>query len=691
MDTKYGIFKYSTNNFFAYISYQTDTPLSSIKQKSQIIYLDNYLKKLNSKTKVFVYENEYIDRHYLEDYSSYYVQCFKSYRKTCSRIHFFEIDEDSDHYKDVADYNFQQALRKDFQKALNGEPSSFQSDNYLGYIVIRPIPHTFLAKVCLKPFVVNDKGRTKYSILKEYEASLFGINLKVNSVAFQEQDKILSACATTSLWSFFHAHPYKNELTLPSSSSITRSAYPKYNGSHREFPNSGLSTDMIRRSLRTYELTPENFDFSDGKNIDLLKEYIHAYCSSGLPAILGVSVDQASCLSSECSGQNTEKELHAITVLGYALKKELVDSPLISHNLSSLYVHDDRYGPFMKIEFEDKVLSVVLSSNKDVTSLNSYKSETYLPDTLIIGVYHKVRIPYIKIKKTCIRLQTLLEDYLSYSTRDNEAKVINALKWDIKIQEVKDFKHDILNSNIESKELYLTKSWPKYLWTATAYYGNISLFTLIFDATDLDHGDVFLDIIPTESKYSNGLINTIETYSNMRYSNKIKRTAATEVHNNYMWGILKYFRKKDSYISTLSDMYGYLKIPEKIKKEELENDEIVSQWEARLYKENDSDGFTLRKDISASNYTYIWVIDIDGFLIIGKEKKGSSMGHPTLTDGMPARIGGELHYNDSKNLWEVNPRSGRYSGDYTDEERRIFLDNVIKYKFSLYFPNEKFI
>ena len=48
---------------------------------------------------------------------------------------------------------------------------------------------------------------------------------------------------------------------VPSSGEITKSAYPELNGHSREFPNKGLSTDMISRSLRKQNLSPEYFEF----------------------------------------------------------------------------------------------------------------------------------------------------------------------------------------------------------------------------------------------------------------------------------------------------------------------------------------------------------------------------------------------------------------------------------------------
>lgn len=679
MDTPYGIFEYNTNNFCSYVAYQTDTSLSDIKHKPQITYLDNFLNGLVSQDNriVFVYENEYIDKHYLEDYSTYYVTCFKPYRKTSSRVHFFKVES-----KDL-DY------KGEFKKALDGQDTFINDDNYLGYIVIRPIPQTFLAKVCLKRYYTNDRLK-KYTIIKDYSVSLFGINLKVESAAFQEQDKILSACATTSLWSFFHAHPH-TMFNLPSSSSITRSAYPEENGHHREFPNSGLSTDMICRSLRAYDFAPEYFEFSNRKydlipnsdKLNLLKEYIFSYCSSGLPLILGVSVQD--------SITGKDKGLHAVTILGYALKDSDVSTPLISHRLEKLYIHDDRIGPFLKITFGDNAFDVQLASNDSVTVHQIFENESYLPDTLIVGLYHKVRIPYDRIKSTCLDFQKLVSDYLGKEKQKIEqSKILKMFKWDIQIKENKDLKTSILKRNIKKKETYLTQSWPKYIWSATTLFNNKQIFEMIFDATDIDHGDVFLDIIPIDDELTKYIVNMLKVYSDDHFDNKIKQDYSIRNQDNYVMGVIKYFRDKESYISSLGELYGYLKIPTKIKDEELKFDTIINQCLIRLNKENDYSSFHFEIDDS-SKFQYIWVIDKEGFLCIGKENNGSQKGHPTLTDGMPARIGGQLLYNRKNNVWEIDPFSGRYSSEYTNEEKRNFIDNVIKYKFSLYFPKEKFI
>jgi hypothetical protein len=82
-------------------------------------------------------------------------------------------------------------------------------------------------------------------------------------------------------------------------------------------------------------------------------------------------------------------------------------------------------------------------------------------------------------------------------------------------------------------------------------------------------------------------------------------------------------------------------------------------------------------DVSASGlpelnrqWTYIWLIGKEGQLMMAVEEcvDGSprirastlpALGHPTLVNGDPARLGGELTWDGD--AWSLNAKSGRYS------------------------------
>jgi len=666
MDTSYGIFKYDINVLGTYISYQTNTSLRSIKEKSQLVYLDNYLSLLKNENEniAFVYENEYIDRHYTEDYSLYYVRSFYNYRKTCSRIHFFKFLDDGNI-----------SCSESFDKALNNEETFINSDNYLGYIIIRPIPQVFLATVCLKTL----SSEKRHFIKKQYDVSLFGIQLTIETIAFQEQDQILSACATTALWSFYHAHPYKNNLKLPSASNVTKSAYNESHSHYKEFPNKGLSIDMICTSLKNNNLEPEYFDLSDSSSTttNLLKEYIYSYTSSKIPLIFGIEVRD--------SNNGTSKGLHAITVLGYALDDNSSKQDLISHKINKIYVHDDRFGPYLKMKFEDQALKVSINKPLPEANLKEFEDEIYIPDTIILGLYHKIRIPYIKIKNTCIDLKNGLNKFTQNNPRlETINLLIENIEWDIKLKLNNHVKQEILHGNNKDKKKYLLKSFPKYIWSSTAVINDTPVFELLFDATDIDHGNVFLDIISFNIA-GDILEDLIRKYTKEYFANKTSTGVSTSNIDSYLWGIVSVIQKQQTFKENLSDLYGYLKIPKYIKDKELKNNMFIDSCDAILNRSSNS--FSLDKNID-KNMQYIWVVDEDGFLRIGKEEikenKKESKGHPTLTGGMPARVGGQLTFDTKNNIWIVDPFSGRYSSVYSEEDKFKFTSNAIKYLFEIY-------
>ncbi|WP_130234257.1 hypothetical protein [Malaciobacter pacificus] len=653
--------------------------------------MDNYLKPFkNEKTKLFfIYENEYIDQHYLDDYSSYHVRCFKTYKKTCARIHLFCTNKHKELKKKI--------LNKELNDFLNKKESIIKNDNYLGFIVIRPIPENFFAKVCLKPYYENDDSN--FILTKDYKVSLFGYTFHIKSIAFQEQDKIISACATTSLWSFFHAHPMMNLRDLPSSNKITRSSYGNEVWESREFPNKGLSPEMISKSLKMFNLSPEKFEFKkakekkkkslwtflktekndDTERVSLFKEYIYAYCSSRIPLILGVTIYDRET--------KEKKGMHAVTVLGYHLNREnQLNSNKYSDRVEKIYVHDDRYGPYLKIDLMNNKFEVKILENNKTSSLVNAKDEIYETDIIILGVYHKIRVPYIKVFELCETLVDVLKTYVEYLARENQnfkeiLIILKNIEWDVKIKENRYLKEELLESNIKDREKYLTKSFPKYIWSATAKYKDKNIFELIFDATDIQLGNIFLDYIKFDDSLSFIIEILLKNYS------KQKENDNEKLYSENIKGIFDYFTPEKCYKENLADLYGYLNIPRNIKENEISHDNIVNQCEMIFDEKKE---YILEKDYESNNFKYLWVIDRNGFLRIGKEKTDSEKGHPTLTGGKPARIGGELEFDIEDNTWVVNPFSGRYSDGYEDDEKKKYLNNAIVYKFNLFFNNDKF-
>jgi len=186
------VIPYSVEQLVALLAEKATSSAPEVAQKQHIHFLKSYFGKLDAKT--IVVELDYIDHDYLEDYSNYYVKCFYDYHRKCARLHFFQ-----DSFS-----------LEDFSRVLASENEALLDrikETYLGFIVVKPLPKTIIGRSCLKTYPTA--GARNYPVIRKYSANLFGIELEVSTLAYQEQDTVAAACATSALWSVLRP-PLKN-------------------------------------------------------------------------------------------------------------------------------------------------------------------------------------------------------------------------------------------------------------------------------------------------------------------------------------------------------------------------------------------------------------------------------------------------------------------------------------------------
>src|SRR5208337_4287027 len=113
------------------------------ESKPHYDYFRGYFEEIGAKT--ILVEVDYVDRDYLEDVAGYYVLCFRDYPRKCRRLHFF-----SSRFK-----------QKDFLDLLIGNRPGFAQELqkcYLGFIVVKPLPATFVGRTCRKTYDEGDEG-----------------------------------------------------------------------------------------------------------------------------------------------------------------------------------------------------------------------------------------------------------------------------------------------------------------------------------------------------------------------------------------------------------------------------------------------------------------------------------------------------------------------------------------------------
>ncbi len=437
----------------------------SVQAKHHVPYFEEYLAQLKAAT--ILVERNYVDRDYLEDYSAYYVRSHRHYARFCSRLHFFSQAFSAD----------------DFYDHLNGgstivNPTSLQN-GYLGFVVLKPLPRTIIGRTCIKTYPATPKKR-EY-LTRHYPVNLFGTNLSVESIAYQEQDSVVAACASSAIWSALHSTGARFQHAIPSPVEITKAATSRTPYRSRHFPNKGLSAEQMADAIRSVGLEPL---LIDAVNDEILKASIYAYQAASIPIILGFRLQSV--------GDAKEIGGHAATVLGYSLENsnhEVMAGEfplkLTSSGISKLYVHDDQVGPFAKMRFPDSGMALGTSYPPNESYPQGLEA---VPEIMLVPVYQTIRITFDDILRIVVGLNGLL----------NLVNLSTPIEWDIRLYASNKLKEELAEDKtlpVLTKAYILTSSLPKYIWRACLKY-QAHTYEFVFDASDIDQGKLFECTIP---------------------------------------------------------------------------------------------------------------------------------------------------------------------------------------------------
>ena len=472
------VLNYSIDALIKIIANTSGNDELDISNKHHISYFETYLDKIEATT--LVVERDYVDRDYLEDYSYYYVRCFTSYEKRCTRIHFFNN-------------NFNENSLFQCIENTSDSTSFYEElkDAYLGFIVIKPLPFSVFGRTCLKSYPEYENGSKRlFPALRTYTANLCGIDLQIESLAFQEQDKTVSACATSALWTVFQGTSQKFHHKNLSPVEITKAATDQFPDNTRTFPNNGLTFEMIAQGIRYVGLEPYTQECDEYA----LKANIYAYLKARIPIFLGfhlykIKSTKVKQLRVEHDGVELVSEgLHAVAVTGVNINGEPSTEydngrlHMSSCYIDKLFVHDDQVGPFARMSWIKK------SENK--LAWGAYQGSDYqylaVPMLFTVPLHNKIRIPYEYIYFKIEKLNKFIELYKYIFT--------DRVKWDIYLSLNNDYKSRLSKeSDVIDKKIVLLTPLPRHLWVCEVYdNADEKILELIFDATDVENGSCFI-------------------------------------------------------------------------------------------------------------------------------------------------------------------------------------------------------
>jgi hypothetical protein len=464
----YEVHRYSIERLLEFLTRHVGNDPHIVCSKPHATYFETYFQHLDAKT--IVAEIPYIDRDFLEDFAAYYVRCFKDYHRKCIRLHFFT--------EDFTREDFEKLLRRPLVKKKLEELQK----NYLGFVVVKRLPATVVGRTCLVTYQ-DDPDRRCFPIIRSYDANLFGIPLKVETLAFQEQDQTVAMCATSALWSMFQGTGILFHHHLPSPVEITQAATARA-PSERALPNKGLDIVQMADAIREVGLAPVAVASMDEY---VLKSSIYAYVGGRIPTVLGVTRRDPR--------KKDEPVRHAVAVTGYSLG-HAKPAPygetgflLRASRIDEIYAHDDRIGPFARMPFV-KGHSALIVNWTDAEG--NVVQEEWQPYFMLIPLYHKIRIPFDVILENTVAFDGWIE-----ALRQSElVSLPERLEWDVSLTTVNEFKTSLLWAGFLDDPLLrqrtLTQAMPRFMWQARASSGGSLRLELLFDATDILQGRLFV-------------------------------------------------------------------------------------------------------------------------------------------------------------------------------------------------------
>jgi len=711
-----------------------------ILQKPQVNYIFNYLKDMKAVSVLL--ERNYVDKDYLEDFSRYYVKRFGNAGHQCARMHFFIKPVDH------------QLINTILKAEAGAEELALElNQSYLGFMVIKPLPKTFIGKTCLKvmsdvdaPLIVDQVanqdvestavesepqthepdivigqtgqvGKRKCRLSREYKVDLFGIELSVRSIAFQEQDKVVSACASTAIWSSLHSLKWRDVRAIHSCSEITLNAINHIDGSSNSFPNKELTNKQILRCLDVEGLRHHSEDLKKQKlsEEDFLAT-VMGHIDSHLPLLVMGSV-------SKVTDEGTLEDYdagHAVCILGYKVDSDSV-----------VYVHDDRLGPYARAKLV-KLNRYVPTASADDWALGLQRMiedtdqwmdphELIVPEFLAMPTDTKARLPFFyahytghKMSSAFADLASLLADSSTEAENQTETEpedqTVEVLTYAVKLRSISEIRQEIrtqaapaeyldpstgvsigvdadaLGSWKRDKIAFLTSSFARLQWEVQFFYGSVKAFRVFIDASDIPQGNAVSAIYVDNIVLSTPLLTIFATHG----SYVAERAAPVHFYQSFLARLRDREETLEDY---LDDTYGPLRAPIKLKEQEFLDGKISTNPTRQVLRDPQRRRLAeLHERFAQEEVIYlIWAIAHDGALLIGEEiyleigGEEKPCGHPCITKFRPARIAGELRKVDGG--WAINPKSGRYSGDYEDATK--LMGNCLE-KFRLFFPLDTF-
>ena len=441
----------------------------------QLAYVETYVRELGCETVVL--EQHYIDRDHMEDHSVFYSKNLRQYRNSCQRLHFFSLGKKK----------LEAEIRRLRTLALPAAASTdafmraceeFSRSHYIGFAVIKPLPGCPVGRTLLRCLPADSgKGHRRHlDCASDAEAHLLGVRLTVSGLPFQQQDLGVSACATTALWTSLQRARQLEQFGSVTPAQITIRASQFALPFGRSMPSEGLSLDQMCQAVHSLGYSPTLYRIEGSSEwFDLSRALLQSSVSSGISPVVIMRLP----------GEITR---HAVAVAGTAIA-DPIQPPAPSEmrhssaDLVALYIHDDRFGPYLKAEIANRKNNFLLRlslRNQDVP-----RTEEWVLTHILIPIHAKIRLSFRGVYtaglKIVCEVQAFAEARLGVENP--------AVSWSSRIVR----SHSYIESLLRDKRtaplvdrLCRTVPLPRYVGVLHVEAGSLDPFDVLLDTTSTE-------------------------------------------------------------------------------------------------------------------------------------------------------------------------------------------------------------
>jgi len=334
----------------------------------------------------------------MEDHSVFYSRNLRPYENWCRRLHFFNLPEQTliKNLENLLTYS--EETPEDRRAEYLKRCSEFSMKFYLGFMTVKPLSGCPVGRTVLRPYKrQGTDGRTRiFPCIREYTVHISGVSLSVNGLAFQQQDRGVSACATTALWSSLQMVKSHEDVASSTPALITTLASRYTLPFGRPMPSEGLSIEQMCLAVQAIGMSPSLIKAEDPKST--LGGIFSATISGFAPVLI-------------LKALTTSPTYHAVTVTGSKLNPQIpsrfqigLSGSMVNEEAArceALYIHDDRYGPYLRatLSSASNHLELTIDPERD-----GKRAEHWIVTHLLVPVHPKIRLSFSSLRRIAIEV-----------------------------------------------------------------------------------------------------------------------------------------------------------------------------------------------------------------------------------------------------------------------------------------------